>query len=187
MRNLALISILCFLIHVEAVADDSRVAPDWTLPTSSGEAVTLSEAASEQPVILLFWATWCPYCKALMPHIQSIRLEYGEDVRVLALHFRDDKGDPVAFIKEAGYDFTLIPSSADVAKQYDVWATPGVLIVDAGMNVRFDLYSLPAYDLPAGNESAGHGRKAAYKAPYWAAAIRSSLDEVLASQADERR
>ncbi|MCP5091039.1 MAG: redoxin domain-containing protein, partial [Gammaproteobacteria bacterium] len=28
----------------------------------------------QQPVILLFWATWCPYCKALMPHLQSIRL-----------------------------------------------------------------------------------------------------------------
>ena len=112
-----------------ARADDARVAPDWTRSAENGEAVNLSEVAAEQPVILLFWATWCPYCKALMPHIQSIKLEYGDDVRVLALHFRDDKGDPVAFIETAGYDFTLIPDSTEIAKQYGVWGTPGVMIV----------------------------------------------------------
>ena len=149
------------------------------MPAASGEMITLSETVKEQPVILLFWATWCPYCKALMPHIQSIQLEYGEEIRVLALHFRDDKGDPSGFIEKAGFDFTLIPDSDDLAKLYGVWATPGVMIVDADRNVRFDLYELPAYDLPAREDAPGHREKAAYKAPYWAAEIRARLDQVL--------
>jgi hypothetical protein len=33
---------------------------------------------------VLFWATWCPYCKALMPHVQSNLDEYGKQVRVVA-------------------------------------------------------------------------------------------------------
>ena len=44
-----------------------------------------------------------------MPHIQSIRLEYGDEIRVLAVHFRDDKGDPIAFIENAGYDLYTLP------------------------------------------------------------------------------
>ena len=163
-----------------AHSEDTRQAPDWTRSTAAGDSVTLSSLAAEKPVVLLFWATWCPYCKAVMPHIQSIKLEYGDDVHVLALHFRDDKGDPVAFIENRGYDFTLVPDSTELAKQYGVWGTPAVMIVDADRTIRFDLYELPPYDLPGDDGSAGHAKKAAYKAPYWAAEIRRQLDEVLA-------
>lgn len=163
-----------------AAAEENRVAPDWTLQTASGEPVTLSEAVAERPVLLVFWATWCPYCKALLPHIQSICLEYGNAVQVLAVHFRDDKGDPVGFMHEAGYDFTLLEDGDEVAELNGIQATPGVLILDRDRRVRFDLYDLPPPDLPASASAGGHASKAALLAPYWAAEIRRSLDEVLA-------
>jgi thiol-disulfide isomerase/thioredoxin len=162
---------------------ESRTAPDWTRESLDGEAISLSEVAAEQPVILLFWATWCPYCKALMPHIHSVRLEYGERVRVLAVHFRDDKGNPAAFIEKAGYDFTVIPGGNDLAKSYGVWTTPGLLIVDRDRRVRFDLYALPKPEFPTGDTEISHPRRAAYRAPYWAAELRKALDDVIADQA----
>jgi thiol-disulfide isomerase/thioredoxin len=158
---------------------DSHTAPDWTRNSIDGESITLSEVAAEQPVILLFWATWCPYCKALMPHIHSAKLEYGDRIRVLAVHFRDDKGDPGAFIESAGYDFTVIPDGNQLAKLYGVWGTPGVLIVDGEQKVRFDLYALPKPDFPTGDAEISHPRRAAFRAPYWAAELRKALDDVL--------
>jgi len=116
MRLTILLTAFGLFLGGDIAADEARIALDWTLQSQSGETVTLSEVAAEQPVIVLFWATWCPYCKALMPHIQSIRLEYGDEIRVLAIHFRDDKGDPVAYIENAGYDFTLLPDGDEVAK-----------------------------------------------------------------------
>jgi thiol-disulfide isomerase/thioredoxin len=162
-----------------AGADSVAVAPDFSLLASTGETVTLSAEVVEQPVILFFWASWCPYCKALMPHLQSIRLEYGDRVRVLAVNFRDD-GEPVAYIENAGYDFTVLPNGDDVAKLYDVYSTPGVLIVDAGQRIRFDLRDLAQPDLPADKINAKHSVRAAYRAPYWAAQVRKSLDVVFA-------
>ena len=179
MRIKLFVTILTLLLTSTAAADEPRVAPDWTLQSVDGETITLSEVAAEQPVIVLFWATWCPYCKALMPHIQSLRLEYGDRVRVLAVHFRDDKGDPVEFMANAAYDFTVLPDGDEVAKLNDIWATPGVLIVDRDRLIRFDQYALPQYDLPAVGKSPSHGKKAAYKAPYWAAELRKALDVVL--------
>ena len=167
-----------------SAADEARIAPDWTPQSASGEAITLSAVAAEQPVIVLFWATWCPYCKALMPHIQSIRLEYGDRIRVLAIHFRDDKGDPVAFINSAGYDFTLLPDGDEVAKLNGAWGTPAVFIVDRDREIRYDLYRLPKLDLSAAGESPAHRTKAAYLAPYWAAELRKSLDLVFAEKTD---
>jgi len=157
----------------------ANLAQDWTLETADGVPVTLGEVAARQPTVLLFWATWCPYCKALMPHLQSIRLEYGDDVRILAIDIFDD-GDPVAFMQEAGYDFTLLPRGDDVAKLYGIEGTPGVLIIDAQRRIHFDLRQAPRMQLPAGAETAGNARKAAYRAPYWAAQIRRSLDALLA-------
>ena len=170
------LALLCSL----SLPATAATSPDWTLTTPDGEAVRLSDAVEEQPVVLLFWATWCPYCKALMPHLQSIRFEYGDAVRVLAIHFRDDDGDPVAFVNEAGYDFTLLPDGGDVAELYEVWGTPGVLIIDGDMQIRFDLRDLPRNEPPELGASKSHRKKAAWRAPWWAAAVRKQLDDVLA-------
>ena len=179
MRLKLLLTAFGIFLCGNTAADEVRVAPDWTLQSISGETVTLSEVAAEQPVIVLFWATWCPYCKALMPHLQSIRLEYGDEVRVLAVHFRDDDGDPVAYMENAGYDFTVLPDGDEVAKLNGAWGTPGLLIIDGDMLIRFDRYELPKFDLSAAGESPKHSKKAAYLAPYWAAELRKALDLVL--------
>jgi len=184
MRLTLLLTAFGLLTGGNIAADEAPIAPDWTLQSQSGETITLSEVAAEQPVIVLFWATWCPYCKALMPHIQSLRLEYGDEIRVLAIHFRDDKGDPVAFIDNAGYDFTLLPDGGEVAKLNEVWGTPALMIIDRDRIVRYDLYTLPKLDLSAAGKSPTHGKKAAYLAPYWAAELRKSLDLVLEQKAE---
>jgi thiol-disulfide isomerase/thioredoxin len=169
-----------------ASAGNAESLPDWRLADADGGSVRLSTAVQERPVVLLFWATWCPYCKALMPHLQSIRLEYGDAVDIFAIHIKDKKGDPVAFLESAGYDFLLLPHGDDVAELYEVFTTPGVIVVDRNMESRFDLRKLPQYDIPQvqGGKAPSHGKKAAYKAPYWAAALRAALDSVLADSKD---
>jgi len=173
-----LVIALCFILFATASAGSADIAPDWSLVSADGETVRLSEEVQEQTAILLFWATWCPYCKALMPHLQSLRLEYGDQIKILAINFRED-GDPVEFIRTAGYDFTVLPNGDEVAAAYRIYGTPGVLIVDRDQLVRFDLRTLPILDPPATDTAPGHKRKAAYRAPYWAAEIRKSIDQVL--------
>ena len=179
MRSKLAVFVVGILVAAATTPAEQRVAPDWTLATPDGETVTLSDVSEKRPVVLLFWATWCPYCKALMPHLQSIDLEYGDRIEILAIHFRDDKGDPVGFVRDAGYDFTLLTDGNDVAKLNGIWGTPGVLVIDRDRNIRFDLYAAPRRELPESNEEPGHARKAAYRAPFWAAEIRKSLDATL--------
>jgi len=170
--------LIALLLPLLAMGQANSLAPDWALVSAQGETVQLSEEIQEQPVVLLFWATWCPYCKALMPHLHSLRLEHGDKIKILAVNFRDD-GDPVEFIKDAGYDFTVLPGGDDVAAAYNVYGTPGLIIVDQEQNIRFDLRSLPRREPPFSKESSSHKRIAAYRAPYWAAEIRKSLDAVI--------
>ncbi len=178
--RLAVIASVLILTSTSAFGAD--VAPDWRLATGDGGSLRLSQEVKEQPVVLFFWATWCPYCKALMPHLQSIRLEYGEAIKILAIDFQD-KNDPVAFIDKAGYDFTVLPNGDDVADLYAMQGTPGLIIVDGEQHMRFDLRALPAREIPANGEKVSHGKRAAYLAPYWAAELRKSIDIVLGDAA----
>ena len=98
----------------------------------------------------------------------------GEDVRVLALHFRDD-ADGAAFIREQGYDFAVIADADAIAERYGIHGTPGVVIPDQDLAIRFDLRTLPRRPAPGG-EDQPHSTKAAFRAPYWAAEIRRALD-----------
>lgn len=179
MRNLILFFAASLFLSGTIFAQNADVAPDWALVSAAGERVRLSEEVRQQPVILLFWATWCPYCKALMPHLQSLRLEYGDELEILAIHFNDSDGDPVNFIRDAGYDFTILPDGDAVAEAYRIYGTPGVIVVDQDQMVRFDLRSLPLRQPPESKQPSSNKRKAAYLAPYWAAEIRKSVDQVL--------
>ena len=168
-----LLAALTFAIATSAIADP---APDFAAVTATGEAITLTDEVQKQRTVLFFWASWCPYCKALMPHLQSIRLEYGDDVRIIAIHFRDD-ADGAAFIRDQGYDFTVVPDGDAIARRYGIHGTPGVVIPDAGRSIRFDLRTLPRREIPGGDDLS-HSAKAAFRAPYWAAEIRKVLDEL---------
>jgi hypothetical protein len=118
-----------------------------------------------------------------MPHLQSIKLELGDDIEILAINIRD-KNDPVAFVEAAGYDFTVLADGDAVAKLYGIHGTPGVLIVDSEQLLRFDLRALPQREIPSNGDNLSNAKKASYRAPYWAAEIRKSLHLVLEGAAD---
>lgn len=153
-------------------------APEaFTLESLDGQSYTLPQE-QEGVGIYLFWASWCPYCQALMPHIQSIRDQYGDAVSVYALNFRDEE-DPAELLERHGFDFVVFPDADPVAEQWGVHGTPGLFIVDADGEVRFNLYEIEVDD-PPGYDEMSHGQKASRRAPLWAARIREVLAEVMA-------
>lgn len=167
--------ILLFLFSAFALAGE---APSFSLKSAVGETVQLPRE-HDGVDIYLFWATWCPYCQRLMPHLQSIEDEYGEKVKIFAINFRDD-GKPLAYMEEHGFEFVLLPEGDDVAKRYGMHGTPGLVLVDGDGHIRFNLYELHE---PAGKAvgDLGHGQRADRLAPWWAAEIRKAIDRILAT------
>jgi len=53
----------------DPVSDQRNLAPDFTLESLGGGTITLSEYRGEKPVILDFFATWCPNCQRDMPKL----------------------------------------------------------------------------------------------------------------------
>ena len=106
-------------------------ATAWQGKGADGNPIRFDPQHLPRPAILLFWATWCPYCKALMPHVQKVYNAAGKDkLDVYAIDFKDD-GDPAAELRERGQTFTLVRDGDAIAEQYGVKGTPGLFLVNA--------------------------------------------------------
>jgi peroxiredoxin len=110
-------------------------APDFELTTLNGEKVKLSDYKGKK-VILNFWATWCPPCKAEMPHMQEYYEKNAEkeNVEILAVNLTsmDDGKDKVQEFAD-GYELTFpIPLDVEgtVGEEYRAFTIPTSYMVD---------------------------------------------------------
>ena len=60
-------------------------APVVAVEDLDGKSVDLGQYIGRQPVVLEFWATWCPLCKALEPSLKAAHARWGGTVRFVAI------------------------------------------------------------------------------------------------------
>ena len=109
-------------------------APDFELTTLAGEKVRLSELKGKK-VIINFWATWCPPCKAEMPHMQNYYEEFAEDENVEILAVNLTSGDKLksveAFIEDYKLTFPIpLDTEGKIGKKYQAVTIPTSYMID---------------------------------------------------------
>lgn len=70
--------------NVNTSPEVGAFAPDFSLTSLDGEQVRLSDYRGKR-VIVNFWATWCPPCRAEMPALEEIWQQYDEEVVILGV------------------------------------------------------------------------------------------------------
>jgi len=127
------ISLLTLLLWTipNTFAKGSPTAPPWQLSTQSGETISLSDYQGK-PVILHFWATWCPYCKKLQPKLVELEKKYqSSGIKIVSISFNeDDDATPQDEIKKRGYDFITAVKGESVVKMYGVRGTPTTFFIN---------------------------------------------------------
>ncbi|WP_042456727.1 peroxiredoxin family protein [Neobacillus dielmonensis] len=105
-------------------------APDFELKTLTGETVKLSNLKGKK-VMINFWATWCPPCKAEMPDMEKFHQEVGDDITILAINI-DPQYDVQAFVDEYKLTFPVLLDSDDtVNTKYKILSIPTSYFVDS--------------------------------------------------------
>ena len=115
------------------------LAPDFTLQTTDGETISLSNLRG-QAVLVNIWASWCMPCRAEMPAMQRLYEEYKDDGLVI-LGVNSTVQDSVAaarsFAAEFGLTFPILLDLEGIATQlYEVRALPSSFFIGRDGMIR---------------------------------------------------
>jgi len=113
---------------------------DFTLPDANGRQVSLGQFIGKKPVLLVFWATWCPTCKEEVPVINRMHSEppTNGDLQILALDFMESEEKVNAFIKRKRVAYpVLLDRRGKVARKYRVVGIPTYILIDRNGKVSY--------------------------------------------------
>jgi len=114
-------------------------APDFSLSTPANESISLSDLEG-QPVLVLFWASWCSVCKAIMPGLQEVYADFAEKgFEILAVNATNLDSLPAAieYFQSQGYTYPMLIDEAGIAsRSYQVRALPTAILVNPDGSIR---------------------------------------------------
>jgi cytochrome c biogenesis protein CcmG/thiol:disulfide interchange protein DsbE len=116
----------------------NKPAPAFSLRTLAGKPLSLSGLRGH-PVVLNFWASWCPPCKDEQPSMAAAWQYYQpQGVRFVGVEFRDTAPDLRAFLRRYGGGWpTLQDPGQQTAINYGVAGPPETFFIDRRGIVRY--------------------------------------------------
>jgi len=110
---------------------DGQLAPGFSLENLQGERVSLSDLKG-QPILINFWATWCPPCRFEMPVIEAAYQKYRDQgFVVLAVDVQEPRGLVQSYVKRLGLAFPVVlDRDGQVAADYRVRAYPTSVFIN---------------------------------------------------------
>ena len=132
-------SLLLFSVYMgiqlwQSIGDIKGHAPIIFDQTIAGNELDLRHFKS-RPVVVYFWAEWCPICRFQTSAINDITKDYPV---ISIATFSENKQAVVKYIKDEKIDFSVVfDDNNEWAKLYNVTAIPTIFIVDGKGNIRF--------------------------------------------------
>ena len=125
----------------EEMDEDSGLEPayDFSFTDSEGNTHRLSDFYGK-PILINFWATWCPPCRAELPYLDAAFAKYGDRIQFFLMDLVDGGSETEEstrnFAAENGYSFPLyFDSSSEGMIAYGITAIPYTVAIDSQGNI----------------------------------------------------
>lgn len=108
-------------------------APAVTVTSLDGKPVDLGQYIGKTPMLIEFWATWCPNCRELMPTLLDAEKKYGQRVKFVALAVAINQSPERVRRFLAAHPLpheTLYDTEGKAAGAFDAPATSYVVVLD---------------------------------------------------------
>ena len=114
----------------------NRAAPDFTLATFSGKTISLQDLRGK-PVVINFWASWCPPCRIEAPLIERTWRAYkNRGLIFLGINIQDRKQDALNYIREFDITYPNGPDpTGEISIDYGVSGLPVTFFVSGSGEV----------------------------------------------------
>lgn len=109
--------------------------PDFLVPTPQG-AEPLSHLRGK-PVVINFWASWCPPCTDELPYFERIRSSYGDRVTLITVS-NEAPGIAEGYLQKEHLDLPLIEDpNGKIFAAYKIPPIPDTVVLDSAGNVSY--------------------------------------------------
>lgn len=138
-----------------------QTPPAVTIEDLDANPVELSRWVGKKPVLVEFWATWCPVCAELLPRMEAARTKYGDRVEflVIAVAVNQSKTGVRRHLARHPMPFTFLwDVNGNATRAFQAPATSYVAILDARGRVVYTGIGADQ-DIGAALETALHGGK----------------------------
>ena len=137
MKNYLKIFLFLFFIsfglssYVDKVSANEP-APAFQLKDLNDRVISLSDYKNKKAVVLIFWTTWCPYCRE---ELKTLNQEYAglskSSIEVLAIDIGEPKYKVENYAKSHNIEFeVLLDLDSAVARDYDLMGVPTYFVIN---------------------------------------------------------
>jgi thiol-disulfide isomerase/thioredoxin len=114
------------------------LAPEFQLAQLDGSKLSLDNLRG-QPAVLVFWASWCGFCREEAPHVNKLADDFASrGVRVFGVNVRESQARTESGIKTFGIRYSVVrDTDGNTARDYNVEGIPTVLFLDQEGKVRY--------------------------------------------------
>ena len=116
------------------------VAKAVTIEDLDGQPVDLGQFIGKKAVLLEFWATWCPLCRALEPKMAAALQQHGDRVEfiVVAVAVNQSKASIKRHLERHPMPFRVLwDTNGNAVRAFQAPSTSYVVTVDAAGRVRY--------------------------------------------------
>ncbi len=108
-----------------------RPAPEFTVTDIQGKSVTLS-AFKGKTVLLDFWTTWCPPCRADAPALDKLYRKYGaESLMIIGVSVSEDRAIVERFLRDHPHNFPVILTTEnELPSAYQIGVFPTYIVIE---------------------------------------------------------
>ena len=108
--------------------------PAVTLESLTGDSVALSKWIGKKPVIVEFWATWCPICAELLPRMEAAQKKFGDraEFLVVAVAVNQNKNTVRRHLEQHPMPFTFLwDGNGAAVRAFQAPSTSYIAVLDA--------------------------------------------------------
>lgn len=92
------------------------------------------ENFDNEVILLNFWATWCPPCRAEMPSLQKLYNDYGDKIAMILVTSEEEKV-VLDYLKDFNYDLPVYFQRSTLPPSFQVRSIPTTFLIDKKGNI----------------------------------------------------
>jgi len=111
-------------------------APDFMLQKLGGGTISLSEFKGKKPVVVDFWASWCPNCRRDMPKLNGFYEKYKDKVEVIGVNLQEKESTVKDFVDSRNISFPIaLDPSGHASNAFGIQYTNTHFLIDINGNL----------------------------------------------------